>query len=232
MEYQNINTFAKTPRNIPKEDLKFFLKNNGNTGKWLIICLIGGIVLAIITFILYLFSINPVWIPIACIIFSTISYFSLSFLDPKIEKLNNYPLVMGYVLTAHRSLWDKDPNSQGGSLIIFTKEEKLRLDEEFITSIGEKIINFDFESEDIESEKDLESIKFLYTKISDFQKGKSVFNINIQKPIKGVKIYCSYVILDGKNLPDNKIPKSQLIPCLIDENNTGIAIPYKLIKYT
>ncbi len=219
MEYQNINNFAKTPRNISKEDLKFFLKNNGNIGKWLIICLMGGIVLAVITFILYLFSINPIWLPIACILFSTISYFSLGLLDPKINKLNNYPLAMGYVLLANNSLYVGNKEAQAGSLIIFTKEDKFRLNSELITSIGEKIKN-----------NEIADIDFIHKKLNDFNNGKSVFKIEIPKPIEGIKIYCSYVILDGRNLPNGKIPKSRLIPCLIDENNTGIAIPYKLIK--
>ncbi len=46
---------------------------------------------------------------------------------------------MGYLLTASKELFNKNSNSQGGPLIIFTKDEKLRLDEEFITSIGKKL---------------------------------------------------------------------------------------------
>ncbi len=218
-EYSNINNFAKTPRNIPKENVKFFFKTDGNLGKNLVICLMIGIVLSILTLILCLFSMIPLWVPIAFGVFSAISYFFLRLLDPKLDKLNNYPLAMGYVLLANNSLYLGGSDRQGGSLIIFTKEDNLRLNSEFITNIGEKIKNHEVE--------DLDN---LYSGLDDFGNGKSVFGIDIPNPIEGVKIYCSYVILDGRNLPDGRIPESRLIPCLIDENNRGIAVPYHLIK--
>lgn len=217
--YSNITNFEKTPRNISKSDAKLFLKNNGKKGMYILSSFLGGIALSIITLILYFFSICSLLIPITLILFTIISYVLLTLMDPKIEKLNEYPLVMGYVLLANRDLFQKSSETQGGSLIIFTKEKELKLNSDLITSIGEKIEN-----------KEIENLDSLYKTINDFQKGKSVFSIDINKPIDGVKIHCSYVILDGKNLPDNKIPESRLIPCLIDEKNRGIAVPYKFTR--
>ena len=217
--YSNITNFEKTPRNILKSDAKLFLKNNGKKGMYILSSFLGGIALSIITLILYFFSICSLLIPIAFILLTVISYGLLILMDPKIEKLNKYPLVMGYVLLANRDLFQKSLQTQGGALIIFTKEKELKLNSELITSIGKKIEN-----------KEIENIDSLYKEINNFQKGKSVFSIDIKEPIDGVRIYCSYVILDGRNLPDNKIPENRLIPCLIDEKNRGIAVPYKFIK--
>ncbi len=219
MEYQNINNFEETPRNISKEDAKLFFKSDGNIGKWIIIGLIGGIGLAIVTFILYLFSINSLWLPIIFAALSGVCYLALILLEPRVEQLNNYPLAIGYVLLANSNLYDNSGQTQAGSLIIFTKEYQNRLNAELITSIGQKIKN-----------NQIEDIDFIHQKLDEFGSGKSVFGIDIPKPIDGVKIHCSYVILDSRNLPDGKIPESRLIPCLIDQNDRGIAVPYKFIK--
>ncbi len=219
MAYRNIEQFDKSPRNIKKEDAKLFLKNTGNTGKWILILFLGGIGLSIITLVLYFLSICPVWCPIAFAFLAVLSYVFMILIEPSVAKLNSYPLAMGYVLMANNALYDSNSDTQRGSLIIFTKDEKYRLDAEKIRSIGERIINHQ-----------IEGVDFIHEKMNDFASGKSLFYIDIPKPIEGVKLYCSYVILENKKLPNGRIPESRLIPCLVDEKNRGIAVPYKFFS--
>ncbi|WP_109833105.1 hypothetical protein [Reichenbachiella versicolor] len=215
MNKEKLSALAQTPRDIPKEKAKEFLKNDGELGKWLVIVLLGGIVLSFISLLLFFFLPVPIWV---CIVFGSLAllaYLVMEKLSPSVGQLNEYPLAVGYVLMANNALYNKDAETQAGSMMIFTNDEQYRLDEKWVSELGEQIRNME-----------IEGLDFLYEMMDDFGSGSSFFSIDIPSVLTGnVKIYCSYVILDSDYLPNRVIPENRIIPCFIDENNRGMAVP-------
>ena len=215
MDYSKISQLSKTPRNFSKKDAKDFLKNDGSLGKWLMISFLASIVLAIISIVLYLVSIVHFLLPIIVIVLCVGIYFSLGFSDPKANELNSYPLALGYVVVANYDLYDNTSETQGGAIMIFTKDKTHCLDKDWITEIGIKIKN-----------KEISGLESLYKQIESFHHGGSFFSFDIPSHTTGqTKVYCSYVILDSSFLPNGKIPSDSIIPCLIDDKDRGMAIP-------
>ncbi|MHA7058820.1 hypothetical protein ACWGOQ_0016465 [Aquimarina sp. M1] len=221
MNNNNIINFAKTPRNLSKKQAKKFLRHDGKLGKCIISSFLISIPAAIIMIILYFLSIVPLWVLLTSIVVCVGLYFSLNLPEPKINDINNYPLSIGYVLMANHKLFDKKLEEQGGSMILFSKEDNHRLNSEYIADIGERIKN-----------REVANLINLYDKMDSFSDGKSFFYFNEIPPeaTEGVKVYCAYVILDSQYLPDGVVPENRLIPCLIDEKNRAIAIPSQFLE--